>query len=304
LTRLPDKSVIVVLLIAGLSAVLSGQSEHLQISRTEWNSWERQEILQEADLHPSGIAANSFSDVVLLDKESYTLAVVDSDGSLRLTGGWGVEEERFTYSTDVAISAGLDIFLCDQASDRILRFDRKLNFITDIDLSKMQPTIVELPSRIAVNRLGEIIISAAEEWELYQLSSDTRFVSHFGGVSYGEERFGEISDLAVNSQSEIAVLDRGNERLTILNRSGSILLTAPLPEKDIVGVKSWRDGWLVISSEGSLLYLSPRFGEFTLLTAIRDDLTEIAPITDFSVIDDRVLAVNGSVLSCRIKIHE
>ena len=302
--RLPNKKVIQSLIIVGLSVSLAGQSDQLAISRTEWKNWNQQEILQNAEIHPSHVAANTFGDLIVLDMESFTVATLSSEGMLRLTGGWGVEAERFSYPTDIAVSFGRDIFLCDQATDRILRFDGKLNFISDVDLSEMQPTRVELPSRIAINRLGEIIISAAEQWELYQLSSDSRFISRFGGRSYGEERFGEIVDIAVNSRSEIAVLDRGNKQMTILSRAGSILLTAPLPDEEIVGVESWRSGWLVINSNGKLFYLSSGSRAFSYVLSVQDKMTQIAPITDFTIVDDEIFAANGSIISCRLIIHE
>lgn len=301
---LPNKTAIVSIVIAGLSVILAGQPEQPPISRTEWKSWDRQKILNNSFFHPSHITSNPYGDIILLDSETFTIAVISSGGTLRTTGGWGVESERFSYPTDIAVSTGQDIYLCDQASDRILRFDRKLNFISDVDLTELRPTKVEFPSRIAINRLGEMVISEAEQWELYQLSSDSRFISRFGGLSYGEERFGEIADVAVNSRNEIAVLDLGNEQLTILSRAGSILKTAPLPDEEIVAVESWHSGWLIISSNGKLFYWSPDSREFSLVLSIQGEITEIATITDFTIINDRIFAVNRSVVTCRLIIHE
>ncbi len=96
--RLPNKKVIQSLIIVGLSVSLAGQSEQLAISRTEWKNWNQQEILQNAEIHPSHVAANTFGDLIVLDMESFTVATLSSEGMLRLTGGWGVEAERFLIS--------------------------------------------------------------------------------------------------------------------------------------------------------------------------------------------------------------
>lgn len=301
---LPDRTVIIIFFIAGLSSISAIPPDDLRISKTPWKIWEQEERIEELQLNPSHIAVNSFGDVILLDNDSYNLVVVTAQGEIYLSGGWGLEEERFSYPTDLTISSGLDVFLCDQASDRILRYDRKLNFITDIDLSTLQPTTVELPLHIAVNGLGEMIVSVTEAWELYLLNADKKHITRFGGITYGEDRFGEIADIAVNDRLTIAVVDRGNNLLSLLSRFGTVLQTIPLPEENIIGVESWQEGWLIASMKGSLYYLPHGERDFSLIETSLIHIIDLDPLTDFRIIDNQVLAVNGSVVTCRLIIHE
>lgn len=139
-----------------LTLLLSETLVVSQVVCTPWQELDLPEELLNKDVSPGQLAVNRFGDLYLVDNENYWLALIPGDGSaVRLSGGWGDEGERFSQVTDIVAAPGLDVILSDHTTHRLLRFDRKLNFVNELNLnSSRRRKPFEYPYRIDKNRWG------------------------------------------------------------------------------------------------------------------------------------------------------
>lgn len=265
------------------------------------------ESLQERAVRPHYIASNQFGDIYILDDENYWLALIPGDGSeTRIAGGWGDHDDLFSAPTDVVASPGLDVFVCDNATHRILRFDRKLNFVTDMQLSELSSGSVEYPFRIARNWLGEILVTSSLTWELSLLSGKGRTVTTVGDATYGGDRFSRIEDVAVGKENEVGVVDGGANTFILISREGRFVRRVALPEGRFVALNRWDDAWLAMTAHGGLHLLSDSENRFKKVSG-KIHLGEEIIIADCTTVEDVVYAVDsvsGIILRARLEHSE
>ena len=275
-----------------LFLILGTQFLNSQIIKTEWIEWEIPQSILEKGISPRFITSNQFHDLYLLDDQNYWLVLIPGDGTQpRIAGGWGDSGELFSLPTDIIASPGLDVFVCDNATHRILRFDRKLNFIADIVLSTKTSNRIEYPYRIARNDLGEIIVASSEEWEINLISNDRLSITRMGDATYGEDRFFEIEDIGVGLNNEIGLIDLGTNTFIVLTRVGQVKDKIPLPDSSFGLVHWWLDRWIIVGRRGDIYVISPTQGIFKEILD-QFPLKEEFFITDCTIIDDVIYIVD------------
>jgi len=242
----------------------------------------------------------------LLDDENYWLVFIPDDGNQpRIAGGWGDTGELFSLPTDIE-AFQLDVLICDNVTHRILRFDRKLNFIADMALSTSRANPIEYPNKIARNDLGEIVVASSGDYEISLISKDRLSITKIGDATYGEDRFQEIEDIAIGFNNEIGLIDSGAEEFIILSRAGQVKNKIPLPDEEIGIVHRWRDRWLVLSTGGNIYDIIPRNGMFR-------DVLDLSPsdrelfVVDCTTIEDTIFIIDelsGKIYRAELEIIE
>lgn len=253
--------------LLGVQVVIS------QVIRTPWREWAFPESVRDPAISPSHLAANRFGDIYAVDRDNNRLVVLPGDGSPpRTAGGWGDQGDRFSSATDIISSPALDVLVCDNATHRILIFDRKLNFVRERNLFNLVPHPIEYPYKIALNDMGEFIVVSSGIWEVNLVSASGRAMVVVGDVTYGHGRLGEVSDLRLGNNGEIGLVDMSSGVLLILTGTGELKRRIPLPRPDVRLVEWWRDRWLVLGPSGHLYELSPSTGGFEPIPAgIREE---------------------------------
>ncbi len=176
----------------------------------------------ESGFNATRISVSSFGDVYLLDSDRSLMVRMSADGQyIRTVGGWGETGELFTTGTDLSASYGLDILVLDSDTHRLIRFDRQLNFLNEINLFESEDRF-EFPFAIARNRVGEVAIASSTDDRVTLMNLAGRSLSIMGDEKYGEDRFSDVTAIAVNERNEIGVIDE-KIRLVVLNRSGRLL---------------------------------------------------------------------------------
>ncbi len=159
--------------------------------------WRQIQISSAAEFTATRIAVSRFGDVYLLDADRSLLARLSHDGRhIRTVGGWGESGELFTAGADLTASHGLDILLLDSDTHRLIRFDRQLNFLNEIDLHNSEYGS-EFPDAVARNRAGEVVVASDSDDRvtLMDLGGDVLSVM-------GDERYGESGRLLWRRQLE------------------------------------------------------------------------------------------------------
>lgn len=276
-----------------------------QVVRTPWQELPLPAELQDKNVIPHRLAVNQFGDLYLVDNENYWLVLIPGDGSApRFSGGWGDEGERFSQVTDIVAAPGLDVILSDNATHRLLRFDRRLNFVDDLTLnSSRRHSPLEFPHSISKNRWGEVVIASSAESELYSLSARAEIVTVIGDVSYGQDRLMDVSDIAVSASGEIAVVDRGTALLSVFSREGNQLYAVLIDGQDSPEVNSWRGNWLLTEQSGKcwIVTAKSKHPEPVLQQAKKE--REIA-VADVDILGDSIYIIDessGKILTARLK---
>lgn len=284
-------------LFAGVQPVNS------QIITAEWRIWKLPSSVERKNIRPRYIASNQFGDIYLLDQENYLLILIPGDGGEpKIAGGWGDSGDLFSLPSDVVAAPGLDVLVCDNATHRILRFDRKLNFVADIALSTFNPEPSEYPYRIARNHLGEIIVVSSVDGSIRLFSNDRHSITRIGDASYGSDRFAEIEDISVGDNGELGLVDLGSKTFLILSRAGKIRRRVPLPRGEFGVVQRWRNRWLVVSRRGNLYVYSDEERSMVEILQAVPFKTELF-VTDCTVLKDSVFLVDdlsGNILTSEL----
>lgn len=268
--------------LAGIQLLLA------QAIRTGWQEWPFPESLQDPPISPIHLAANKFRDLYVVDGDNNRIVLIPGDGSEpRTAGGWGHRGDLFSFPTDIEASPGLDVLVCDNAAHRILMFDRKLNYVGERVLTGLVSNPAEYPYKIAQNHLGELVVVTSVDWQVNLISQDGRLMATMGDVAYGRGRFGEISDLTLDSGDRIGLVDVSAGVMVVLTRAGDVKKRVLLPEPGSRLVEWWDDRWLVLGSSGELYELSASDREFRLIPSQLREKPDLVP-RDFVVVDDVV----------------
>ena len=249
---------------------------------------------------PSKITIGAFSDIYLMDSERSLLSRILPNGShVRTVGGWGENGELFNSGSDIIASYGLDIFLIDSDSHRLIRFDRQLNYIEEIDLLSLEEPI-EFPIALARYSSGEILIADESNAEVKHLNLNGQIISVIGDEKYGEDRFTHVTAIAINDEDNIGVIDN-SERFLVFNKSGRIMW-----EKEIKGggqfLGSINSDWIISRSNGDL-FIMERFSQ----KVIKQKNFFSKRISDLTIKDERIYAIEedvGTIWTTLILIDE
>ncbi len=275
-----------------------------QVLRSDWSELDLPESLREKSVRPKYIASNQFGDLYLLDDENHWLAVIPGNGTApRIAGGWGDEGELFSLPSDITASRGLDVLVCDNATHRILRFDRKLNFVGDMYLPDLSNGSLKFPFRIARNEFHEIMAATWGAWEVNVLTENGRLINVIGDATYGDDRFSRIQDMEVGADNELAIIDRGTRMFVLISREGRLKRKVPLPPGDVTVVHPWRDRWFIISRGGGVYLLSTDEDSFNEVPIQTTSGREVS-ISDCTVLRDVLYvadSLSGSILTAELK---
>lgn len=125
----------------------------------------------------------------LLDAQLATVGKLTLEGRLdNQVGGPGSGLEQFSDPADLCINFGLDVFVADRGNDRVVRLDRKLNYLAEFRTISGTPgnLAFENPLSVLLGPRGDLYIADGGNDRILKLDPAGRPVFSFG--AYGEER--------------------------------------------------------------------------------------------------------------------
>lgn len=206
----------------------------------------------------SAIVVNEFDDIYLLEDKFDEVYRLDQAGNvLNRNGGFGWGIGQFDRPSDICVS-GLNIIIADQNNHRIVRYDRKLNYIATHDL-RSDSRLLIYPISLASGQINEIFILARETAEIMRLFVERNEQTWFGGIDYGEYALDQPVSLRLNQKGHLAVLERDGSLLKY-DRFGSPLGKIPSPagnksKINAIGLVAIQNDWLVLSDNDPGLQL-------------------------------------------------
>lgn len=149
------------------------------------------------------------------DNASGQILVYDTDLKLKTKfGSRGTEEGQFQSITGIAVDAN-SIYVADQQALAVQVFDRRGNFQRGWGTHDMGIENVSLPSGIAVDSKGRIILVDMLRHEIKVFANDGRFLGRFGGKGDQPGQTTFPADVAVDAQDRVYVVARGSGRVTV-----------------------------------------------------------------------------------------
>jgi len=205
----------------------------------------------------TSIAVTEFDDIYLLESKFSEIYRLNQNGTiLNRNGGFGWGPGQFDRPADLCVS-GLDIMVADCNNHRLLRYDRKLNYIATQDLSSDSRRLI-YPLSVASSRINEIFILSGETAEVLRLYVEKNEQTWFGGIEYGQYALDRPVSLRLNENGLLTVLQQDGS-LVQFDRFGNPLGIIPFPDSlkaasNVLGLTAVKENWLVLTGNYPFVY--------------------------------------------------
>jgi DNA-binding beta-propeller fold protein YncE len=161
------------------------------------------------------LATDTAGNLYVGENESGQVLVYDASLNLRLrlgTHGDGPGE----FQSIAGIASDKDfIYVADSQVTAVQVFDRKGDFVRGWGKHDMGVQNFSLPSGIAVDSKGRVVVVDALRHEIKVFDRDGNFIDRFGGLG---SRLGQVAfpaDVAIDAEDRIYVADKGNSRVQV-----------------------------------------------------------------------------------------
>ncbi len=155
------------------------------------------------------------------DKNSDEVFKLDTLGNkLKDAGGYGWTESTFDQPSDV-FATPLNVYVSDRNNHRIQRFDKNLNFISQLYTRDSQDPAEQFgfPLSCVTSNQGDMYILDSENKRIIKFNTFGQFVQNFGGFDAGSFSLSDPKKLAVSPDNNIYVLD--DKKLIVFDQYGN-----------------------------------------------------------------------------------
>lgn len=176
---------------------------------------------------------------------------------IKEVGGFGTDPEKFDDPRDVSSFATLDVFVADFNNNRIVRFDRNLNFLSTLTSQYDPPYDFEQVLSVAVSSQYGLFLLDNVQKKIIKFSRFSEPVEAFGGVS---ETYGQLLDpvqITLDSGKRLFVTDPGQKAIIIFDYLGNYIRDLKHPEMQHPHGLYWGAGerLYVIDRESNQLFV-------------------------------------------------
>ena len=190
-----------------------------------------------AEESPSGplkqagaVDVDADGNVYIVDRGNNRLLKFSGDRFVREVGGFGNEGDQFDDPRDVDASLTLDILVADYNNERIVRFDRNLNFVTAYSGQSEEGDLVfGRVKSVAYSNQLEIFLIDDDQRQVVKLDRLGNAPLFFGSP---EEPYGQLLDpfqLTVSTQ-QVFVSDPGQAAVLVYDFLGNFISRIQVPD--------------------------------------------------------------------------
>lgn len=189
------------------------------------------------------------SGVVFLDTKSRQLGIWQAD-SVEIKSSYGSSESDLFEPVDITVNQ-LDVFILEQSTSKIARFDASLNFIQDIVIGNQRI----YPSHMALDSRRNIFILSPETDEIFYSKNYSSNFNLFLDLSAELNEISCIKDMAINTKNELAVLMLCKDWVGIYSESGRIISRHRIKIDEPFLILYSMQNWLTLNAKGSIQIL-------------------------------------------------
>lgn len=208
---------------------------------------------------------------LIITKERELYALSDLSGNIinlnnnQTFGGKGIKTGKFKKPSALYMAASGKICVADTMNNRVQIFNTNTTFNYHFGQKGFKNGQFNQPSGIAVNKNGNIYISDTLNHRVQIFNDDCIFLSSFGGKSITNSKsmpkngsFLGPKAIAISPEGHIYVVDSGNNRIQIFNKSGTFIKkidafkpTDSMVSSQIKDIVIDVNGFLYIAYQGS-----------------------------------------------------
>ncbi len=139
---------------------------------------------------------------------------------LESAGGYGWSSGLFDNPSGV-YATPLAVYVCDKNNNRIERFDKDLNYISQLYTRNSDTTAERFgyPLGCVVSPQGDLYILDSENKRIVEFNSFGNFSQNFGGYDAGKFALSDPLKIAVSQNNDIYVID--GKRIVIFDQYGT-----------------------------------------------------------------------------------
>ena len=213
----------------------------------------------------SSFYLNSAGFLFITDSGNDKLYKYDTLGTYVIeTGGYGWKEAAFDNPIDV-FATPLNIYVADKNNHRIERFDKDLNFISQLSTREGENRDEQFgyPLGCATSTQGDLFILDSENKRVLKFDLFGNFIQNFGGIDAGSFSLNNPAQLAVSASDKIFVIDGSN--IIVFDNYGNGL-TKIETELNLKGMKI-NFSFLTINTNSEIYFADLSLPEFELRKA-------------------------------------
>ena len=157
----------------------------------------------------SSFDLNSAGFLFITDSGNDKLYKYDTLGTYIIeTGGYGWKEAAFDNPVDV-FATPLNIYVADKNNHRIERFDKDLNYISQLYTRESDKPEQQFgyPLGCATSTQGDLFILDSENKRILKFDLFGNFIQNFGGIDAGDFTLSNPTHLAVSASTKTFVTD-------------------------------------------------------------------------------------------------
>ncbi|PID59815.1 MAG: hypothetical protein CR986_04535 [Ignavibacteriae bacterium] len=152
------------------------------------------------------------------DIDENTISKYDSTGEKIISiGGFGWKEAAFDEPTDLFTNT-LSVYVADRNNNRIQRFDKDLNFLSQYPDNESDKPIFGYPACISISNLGFFFILDSDNFRILKYNLDGKFILEIGANNSGNFALIEPKYFCTDHNSNIYVID--NKTIKIFDQYG------------------------------------------------------------------------------------
>ena len=143
-------------------------------------------------------------------------------GDLKSIGSYGSGDGQFLWPVQIITNVDGDIFVSDEAANRITRFNEAGEFVSKWGTAGDGQGQFDGPTGIAFNPDGNLVVVDSKNHRVQQYTPDGEYIGGFG--SHGSES-GQMDlpwGVHVDERGDIYVADWGNNRFQIFSSEGEL----------------------------------------------------------------------------------
>ena len=165
--------------------------------------------------------------------EALRVTICTKDGDyLGQFSGWGEEEGRFIWVTDIAVNQQGHLFLSDEQAQRISIFDSQGQFLYCFGREGSADGCFNRPSGIGIAPNGDLYVVDSLNHRVQRLTQQGSFLSGWGSFGTGEGQFNLPWGIAIDGEGDVYVTDWRNDRVQKFDEEGRFLTAFGGPGSD------------------------------------------------------------------------
>lgn len=158
--------------------------------------------------------------IYITDISENTITKLDSSGNkINTIGGYGWSKSSFDEPVNI-VTTTLSIYVCDKNNNRIQRFDKDLNYLSEYSGTNIESEIeFGYPSCLNISNVGDLFLLDSDNNRILKFSLTGKFLLEIGSNDAGEYALTNPNNFSIDGEGNIFVLDQN--RIKVFDQYGN-----------------------------------------------------------------------------------